>query len=182
MVVDVGTGDGAFVVRTAAGDPSTFVIGIDTSVAGLGAGYSRARRRRLPNALFVLAAAEDSPVELAGTATELHVQFPWGSLLRGIVGPDPVLARSLASLLGPEGQMTVSLSIVARDGVDGVEALDEGGATTVAASFAAAAGLVVSGVESVTAVDVADMHSSWAKRLGVGRSRPGFRLRFRVPG
>ena len=42
----------------------------------------------LPNALFVVAAAERVPAELHGLADELTILFPWGSLLRGALALD----------------------------------------------------------------------------------------------
>ena len=41
-----------------------------------------------PNALFVVAAAEAPPRELIGLADEVRILFPWGSLLRGVLGQD----------------------------------------------------------------------------------------------
>ena len=34
--------------------------------------------------LFIQAAVEDLPPELDGVADEVHVHFPWGSLLRAV--------------------------------------------------------------------------------------------------
>jgi 16S rRNA (adenine(1408)-N(1))-methyltransferase len=37
----------------------------------------------------VQAAVEDLPEDLADVADEVHVHFPWGSLLRGVATGDP---------------------------------------------------------------------------------------------
>ena len=45
--------------------------------------------------LFVQAAVEELPEELNGVANELHVQFPWGSLLRAVATGDHEVLRNL---------------------------------------------------------------------------------------
>ena len=54
----------------------------------------------------------------------MTVQFPWGSLLRGVLGLDEPVMRGIAALLGPEGHLTSLVSIVPADGVPGYETLD----------------------------------------------------------
>ena len=62
VVVDLGTGDGRFVLAAAAAGPDTLVIGVDASAGAMAEASRRAagptRRGGLPNALFVVAAAE----------------------------------------------------------------------------------------------------------------------------
>jgi 16S rRNA (adenine(1408)-N(1))-methyltransferase len=68
-------------------EPGALVIGIDASATAMAESSLRAarasRKGGLPNALFVVAAAERPPDELRATAAEVTVLFPWGSLLRG---------------------------------------------------------------------------------------------------
>ena len=62
MTIDAGTGDGRAVLAAAAGEPATLVLGLDANAAGMAEASRRAarsgRRGGLPNAAFVLAAAE----------------------------------------------------------------------------------------------------------------------------
>jgi hypothetical protein len=62
-------------VRAAAENAASAVIGTDTNAANLAAGLSQAHRRRLDNAMFVVAAAEAIPCQLAGLAGEVRVQY-----------------------------------------------------------------------------------------------------------
>ncbi len=91
------------------------MIGVDANAAAM-AGCSRraARRQGLANALFAVAAAEQPPLELHGVAGALRVNFPWASLLRGVLGP----AGS-----GSFGEALVS--VVPRDGVPAIPPPDE---------------------------------------------------------
>jgi 16S rRNA (adenine(1408)-N(1))-methyltransferase len=62
VAVDLGTGDGRYVPHAAAERPETLVIGLDANAAAMADASRRAQRRSgLPNALFVVAAAEHPP-------------------------------------------------------------------------------------------------------------------------
>src|SRR5262245_46135277 len=74
-----------------------------------------ARREALPNALFVVAAAEALPCALRGAAALVTVHFPWGSLLRGLVTGDPDIAGQIASIAAPSGRIELLLSARASD-------------------------------------------------------------------
>ena len=60
MAIDLGTGDGRYVLRAAAERPDTLMIGLDANAAGM-ARASRRGARQLVNALFAVAAAEHPP-------------------------------------------------------------------------------------------------------------------------
>ena len=97
ITVDVGTGDGLFVYKCAQRDPQRFFIGVDANRRPLEKIsekiYRRPAKGGLPNVLFVQAAVENLPAELQGIATEVHVQFPWGSLLRGVAAGDEIVMQ-----------------------------------------------------------------------------------------
>lgn len=130
----------------------------------------RASRRAPGNALFVVAGAEGLPAELDGAVSELSVFFPWGSLLRGMVSPSPVLLAGLARVIAPGGSLTALLSITARDGPTplGPGSLDR--------QAYARAGLRVREWRRATSAEIAAADSSWAKRLQAGAARPVWRL------
>ncbi len=102
VIVDLGTGDGRFVYRMAQKNPEKFYIGIDANADNLAETSAKAAKKPAkggaPNALFVQAAIEDLPKELISVADEVHIHFPWGSLLRSVVLGDAALAgiRKLA--------------------------------------------------------------------------------------
>jgi 16S rRNA (adenine(1408)-N(1))-methyltransferase len=78
--VDIGTGDGRYVLATARREPDRLVVGIDANADVMANASRRAagspKRGGLPNALFVVAAAEALPAELHGTADVLTAHFP----------------------------------------------------------------------------------------------------------
>ena len=174
MTIDLGTGDGRSVLRTARLDPSRLIIGIDAHADGMRVASRKAHKAGLSNAVFVVAAAESLPEELAGTADRVTVTLPWGSLLRGLVlGEGPILAE-IAAVCSPGGEVTVLWSLTERDAaqLDGRD-VDE---TCIESAFARS-DLAVTQLRTATAQEIVATGSSWAKRLQVGRARPATLLR-----
>lgn len=170
MALDLGTGDGRSVLAAAAARPETLVIGVDASAAAMATSSRRAARRgALPNALFAVAAAEDPP--LSDVADEITVNFPWASLLRGVLGRDEAVLAGIARLAAPGASVRALVSVVERDGVSGVPDVDE------LASAYARHGLRLVDARPATATEIAASGSSWAKRLRAGAARPVTLLR-----
>jgi 16S rRNA (adenine(1408)-N(1))-methyltransferase len=177
VAVDLGTGDGRRVLATAARQPDTLAIGVDANAAAMADSSRRAWRGRaaLPNALFAVAAAERPPEALHGLAGSLTVNFPWGSLLRGILGEDEPVLAGVARLMAPGAEGVVLLSVMRRDRLPlPVPAL---------ASLSPVYerhGLDLVEMRPATPEEVAASGSSWAKRLRAGRERPVTLMRLRA--
>jgi 16S rRNA (adenine(1408)-N(1))-methyltransferase len=136
------------------------------------------KRGGLPNALFVVAAAESLPPELDGWADAITVHFPWGSLLRGLLEGEHALLAGIARVTQPGATLTLLLSVTERDHVGGVRLLDECTFTTLAPAYAVH-GLILEESRPATEDDLARSHSTWAKRLTAGAQRPVWFARFR---
>jgi len=115
VVVDIGTGDGRFVYRSAQENPNKFYIGIDANTKPLEKISMKATRKiakgGLPNVLFVQAAVENLPEELNEVADEIHIHFPWGSLLRAVVGGDESVLQSLRRICAPDCFVEIVIGI-----------------------------------------------------------------------
>jgi 16S rRNA (adenine(1408)-N(1))-methyltransferase len=176
--MDLGTGDGRAVIDRARREVDTLVIGIDASSAAMAETSRRAarapRRGGLPNALFVVAAAEHPPVELAGVADELSIIFPWGSLLAGALALDPAAADGIASLVVPMGCVRILASAVDDDRL-ALGPLDTDDAAGLSARWSCH-GLRLSSYRRATAEELDASGSSWARRLAAGRRRPTWRI------
>ena len=168
MTIDVGTGDGRAVLATAAAEPATLAIGLDADAASMAESSRRAarspRRGGHPNALFLVAAAADLPVELAGLATRVTVVMPWGSLLRGCLGDDARVAAGLAGLLAAGGTLELVLAPATRDRIDGMPLAPAAVGAAVARTFLPW-GLGVAESRAATADEVRATRSTWARRL-----------------
>jgi ubiquinone/menaquinone biosynthesis C-methylase UbiE len=152
LAIDLGTGDGAYVLRRAQAEPATFFVGIDSVVDNLS---KAARKGRVPNALFVRASAEALPDELAGLAGGVTVLLPWGSLLRAVLEPDVAVLAGIRRLCRPGATLLV---------VAGEPATASIVPAYAAAGFAA-------GVRVITASEVRQLRTTWAARLAFGRPR-----------
>jgi 16S rRNA (adenine(1408)-N(1))-methyltransferase len=108
-------------------------------------------------------------------ADSLTVHFPWGSLLRGVLGRDDAVLAGIAELLAPGATVTVLLSATPRDGVPAVPRPDE-----LAAGYARH-GLALIEARAATPAEIAASRSSWAKRLRAGTARPVTVLRVHEP-
>jgi hypothetical protein len=104
--LDLGTGDGRYVRYLADKHPDWFVIGVDSCRENLRE-HSRAK---LPNMLFVIASGQNLPAELNGLVSHVTINFPWGSLLAGLLTCDPGLLNGLSSISRPNAQIEIHLN------------------------------------------------------------------------
>ncbi len=154
--------------------PDTFVIGLDPATDTLAHAGRRVARDRVPNVMLLVGDVETVSRELAGVADEARVHFPWGSLLRGVMGEDPGVLDAIARLPRPGGSLTLLLSLVTRDGLVAVQIDD---LDRLAVHYAERSMTLIE-ARQLTKRDVREAGSSWGKRLDAGGKRPGVYLRF----
>ena len=168
-------------LATAAREPDTLAIGIDADAASMAEASRKAMRAAkrgcLPSAMFVVAAAEALPVELNARADLFTVQFPWGSLLLGLLDGDPAIVSGIARIAKPGAAVTLLLSVTDRDRIGGRAALDNATFAGLESRYAAH-GLLLREARPATTEQVARSHSTWAKRLGAGSNRPVWYAQF----
>lgn len=168
-MVDLGAGDGRFVLAHAAQHPDRLVLGVDANYGAMRESSRRAARPAarggLPNARFVVSSIEALPEGLESFADVVTVHFPWGSLRDAAVGADPHLTARIASLVRPGGQLRLLVSAAERDGGPGIDP------DRVAAAYAAH-GLHPRSLCPATLADAVAARSSWGKRL-LRRPAPG---------
>ena len=115
VVIDIGTGDGFFVYQCARENPKKFYIGVDANARPLEKISEKIHRSPAkggrPNVLFVQAAIETLPSELDGVADEVHIHFPWGSLLRCVARGDENVLRNLRRICASEGVLEIIIGL-----------------------------------------------------------------------
>ena len=162
-------------LATAAREPDTLAIGIDADAASMAEASRKAMRAAkrgcLPSALFVVAAAEALPADLNDRVDRLTVQFPWGSLLRGLLDGDPAIVSGIARISKPGAVVTLLLSVTDRVRIGGRTSLDDATFVGLESRYATH-GLLLREASPATAEQLAWSHSTWAKRLGAGSNRP----------
>lgn len=180
--MDLGAGDGLAGLRAAKADPSRLFIAVDANADGLREGSAKALRRDgAPNALFVRAAVEALPPELAGLADRVTVTLPWGSLLRAVVLPDLALLAGICGLLQPGGRLDVVYAIdPERDAaalrVLGLDPACSGPQEATCAGYADA-GLRVDRVSELAREEIAALGTTWARKLA---ATPSARRAWRI--
>lgn len=174
VVIDIGTGDGRFVYQSARQNPKKFYIGIDPNVSALEKIsekiYRKPSKGGAPNVLFIQAAVEDLPAELDGVADELHVHFPWGSLLRAVATGDVAVLQNLRRICASGALLEVVLGLdPARDQSEierlALEPLTLEHIDQTLASRYATAGFELTERGIIPAAEWPEFNSSWAKRL-----------------
>jgi 16S rRNA (adenine(1408)-N(1))-methyltransferase len=181
--VDLGTGDGRAVLARARREPATLVLGLDASAAAMAQSSLRAarptRKGGVPNAVFVVAAAEHPPSELSAIAAAVTILFPWGSLLRGALALDDACdaTAGIAGLVAPGGLVRVVVSIDRRDRLT-VPVLEAADRADLAGRWARH-GLTPTAFEPARPEEIEASASSWARRLAAGYDRRVWRLELR---
>ncbi len=159
--IDIGTGDGRFVQHVAQADSSRFVIGIDACRENL----QDVSRRAPANALFVIANAQALPEELSALASHISINFPWGSLLAGLLSADEGLLHGLARIGQPNARLDVRLNggALAEQGWS----LEDGAARI--HDVLAACGFRMATASALSSGELKIFPTTWAKRIAFGR-------------
>jgi 16S rRNA (adenine(1408)-N(1))-methyltransferase len=190
VIIDIGTGDGRFVYQSARQNPDKFYIGIDPNKRPLEKISEKIHRKPVkggaPNVLFIQAAVEDLPAELDGVADEVHVHFPWGSLLRAFATGDLAVLRSVRRICAPEAFLEVVIGIDPERDRSEIERL---GLTTLSLDFVdqtlipqyATAGFEITERGVLEPSAWSNLDTSWAKRLHGNEHRSITYLIARVP-
>jgi 16S rRNA (adenine(1408)-N(1))-methyltransferase len=160
-LIDLGTGDGRFALHVARANPVQCVIGIDACRDNL----REASRRAPANALFLIANACTLPTELAGVASAITINFPWGTLLTGLLDEDTPLLATVASLARPGATLEIRLNGGAL--AEAGWSLESGGQQ--AQRLARLAGFRMAAPRLLVADDLRAHPTTWAKRLAFGR-------------
>jgi 16S rRNA (adenine(1408)-N(1))-methyltransferase len=181
IVVDIGTGDGTFVYQSARQNPNKFYIGIDPNVRPLEKISEKIHRKPAkggaPNVLFIQSAVEDLPGELDAVADEVHVHFPWGSLLKAVASGDVAVLANVRRICAPDALLEIVIGLdssrdrgeITRLGLQSfsVELID-----TELVERYRAAGFEIRERGSLAAGDWPEFKTSWARRLKGKDARP----------
>lgn len=180
IVIDIGTGDGRFVSAAAKENPNKFFIGVDANVKPLEKPSMRATRKPvkggLPNAMFVQAAVEDLPEEFDGVADEIHIHFPWGSLLKAVAAGDDKILASLRRIAADSCLLEIIVGIdPERDRTElerlGIPALTPVFLHSYLIPKYVAAGFEVTDSGMLDRAEWSKMETSWARKLASNADR-----------
>lgn len=106
VALDLGTGDGRSVARRAQRSPRAAVIGVDLCAANM----ALSSRKASVNARFLVADAILLPTEMIEVADQVTIAFPWGSLLRDILGHGDTLVSRLVRTMRPGAKVEIVIN------------------------------------------------------------------------
>jgi 16S rRNA (adenine(1408)-N(1))-methyltransferase len=174
VTVDLGAGDGRFAYQYGQRHPDRFIIAIDPVRENLRELSAKAARKLerggAPNVLYVVASIEQMPPELDAVADDVYVTLPWGSLMRGIILGDPAVLAAIARIARGSATIRIVLNTRIFDDPVPIEARDlpeispEYARGTLAPAFGDA-GMRVAEARWMSADEVAQIPTTWAKRL-----------------
>lgn len=183
VVVDIGTGDGLFVYNSARQNPQKFYIGIDANRSPLRKISEKSHRKSakggLPNVLFLECAVEELPQELNQVADEVHIHFPWGSLLRAVATGDKDVLKDVRRICAPDALLEVVIGFDSEKDRFEFERLGLQPLSGEYLNSALISSYKDSGFEIVEHGLLApsewpQLHTSWAKRLSGSATRSLF--------
>ena len=183
----MGTGDGRFVSASARANPEKFFIGIDANAKRLEKLSIKITRKPerggLANAMFVQAAVEDLPAEFDSVASEIHINFPWGSLLGAVANGDAGVLRTLRRLLQAESRLMITIGIdPIRDRAEldrlGIPEIDSGYLNSAFARCYREAGFRICESREIAPSEWCRLETSWARKLAGNYGRRVHRLMF----
>lgn len=189
IVIDIGTGDGTFVSAAARNNPAKFFIGVDANVKPLEKPSMKVIRKPtkggLPNAMFVQAAVEDLPVEFDEIANEIHIHFPWGSLLRAVANGEKVVLDSLRRIASDECFLEIIIGIDPERDRSELERLGVPILTPIIIHSFLVHKYIAADFELVEARELSreewsKLKTAWAKKLKFGTGRAVHLLLFRA--
>ena len=181
IVVDIGTGDGVFVYQSARQNPNKFYIGVDANVRPLEKISEKIHRKPAkggaPNVLFIQSAVEDLPDELDGVADEVHIHFPWGSLLQAVASGNVGVLTNVRRICVPDALLEIVIGLDAsRDQAEinrlGLQSFTIELIETELVERYKTAGFAIEERGSLAAGDWPEFKTSWAKRLKGNDARP----------
>lgn len=173
-------------MSSARSGPETLWVGVDASLDGLTAASTQAskpaKKGGAENSVFVHAAAESLPCELRGLATSVTVLLPWGSLLAAVAKPDLSALTNIAALCAPGATFRALFTI---DPVRDAKELERLGLRGVGTAgwegrfrgAYAEAGFAAVSVRPVPMSTVADLGTTWAKRIAHTPGREAWEIR-----
>ena len=180
VVVDVGAGDGRWAYESAKDNANTVYIAIDPDANNLAEYAYRASRKAarggVDNVAFVVAPVEALPGELDGVADVVRVNFPWGSLLRGLLEADEETLTALKRIAKRGGSFEAVMSYDPSHDTNSfagepLPALNEDYIDRTLTSALAQRGLSLTERRQMFLDEALDLPSTWGRRLLHSRPR-----------
>jgi 16S rRNA (adenine(1408)-N(1))-methyltransferase len=185
VILDMGTGDGRFVYKSALENPSKLYVGIDPAEKQMELFSKKATRKKVYNAMFIVGSIEMLPFKLNNFADKIYVILPWGSLLKNIIEPDQNNIKKVSGLLKPEGNLQIIFGYNPRfepsesQRLNLPEINDELIHQNIVPKIEEYGNLSLQQQNTLTKNELFNFETTWSKKLTFGAERPLFQLIFK---
>ena len=114
-IMDLGTGDGNFIYNQAKQNTNTLCIGIDLVPENMKKVSNKIGKKPsrggVNNLVLIIADVETLPEILYNTANKVHVNFPWSSLLKGVVLPETNILNNIKSIMKQQANLEMLINM-----------------------------------------------------------------------
>lgn len=110
LVIDLGTGQGAFVYFNAVENKETFYIGLDSCRDSMKKYGVKQYKNKVQNLIYVVMNAQKIDDILIGKFHEVYINLPWGSLLEGLFKEEFRIIENISKLLREDGIVHICFS------------------------------------------------------------------------
>ncbi len=178
-ILDIGTGDGRFIYKSAALNPKNIYIGIEPSVNFKE--YQREiNRKKLSNATLINSSLESFEAK-DNFFDYIYIHLPWGVLLKYVVTVDKDILKKLTKMLKKGGELEIVFgydpklekSETKRLNLKELNLKELGFLNE---KYSKIPGLVLEHFKLISNKDLKERQTSWSKKLAFGGLRNFFQI------
>lgn len=109
-VIDLGTGQGAFVYFNALENKDKFYIGLDSCGESMKKYGIKQYKNKIGNLMYIVMNAQNLDEILYNKFSEIYINLPWGSLLQGVFKEELKIIEGISKLSKPKCKISICLS------------------------------------------------------------------------
>lgn len=110
ILIDLGTGQGAFVYFNACENRNVFYIGLDSCRDSMKKYAIKQYKNKIENLIYVVMNAQKVDDIFKNKISKVYINLPWGSLLQGIFKEELNIINSISFLLKSYGELNMCFS------------------------------------------------------------------------
>lgn len=173
--LDIGTGDGRFVYKSAVKNPKNLYIGIDPA-SNLKEYQREINRKKLDNAILVNSSIENYNPDISDFYTGISVILPWGNLLKYVVIVETLFFQNIAKWLKKNSYIEIIFGFNEELEEKETKRLNLPDLTLsqiekIKSNYQKLDGFELIEIHELTSKELEKFDSTWAKKLTFGANR-----------
>ncbi len=182
-IIDLGTGDGRFIYENAKTKHSMLFIGVDLLAESMREYSAKCEKQKITNAVYLIGSSDSFLPEAKELANTIYINLPWGSLLADCIKPSPEFIHSLGRVLKQQGTVVITLGYSEEFEQKEITRLNLPAINleTIKLSMVpmfTQNGFELNKITELSKEEIANIGSTWAKKLKFGNNRPVFTIVF----